>query len=79
MLISTRQDLRTVLVHHTLRLGAGHIGVSSVAGGTVTTGPVVPALTERVPAALGEAAGQDTVPVDTLVCEGALQVTPTPS
>ena len=79
VLISTCQDLRTILVHHTLRLGAGHVGVSSVAGRTVTTGTVVSALTECIPATLGEAAGQDTVPVDALVSEGALQVTATAS
>lgn len=77
VLISTCQDLGTFLIHDTLRLGAGDIGVSSVAGGTVASGPVVSALTESIPATLGEAAGQHTVPVDTLVCQGTLQVTGT--
>ena len=79
MLISTGQNLGTFLVHHTLRLGAGSVGVSPVAGRTVAAGPVVSALTESIPATLGEAAGEDTVPVDTLVSQRALQVTLTAS
>ena len=79
VLISTCQDLGTLLVHHTLGLGAQNIWVSSVAGGTVAAGAVVSALTECIPATLGQAAGQDTVPVDALVSEGALQVTATAS
>ena len=78
MLISTGQDLGTFLVYNTLRLGAGSVGVSPVAGWTVAPGSVVSALTESIPAALGEAAGEDTVPVDTLVRQRALQVTLTP-
>ena len=77
MLISTGQDLGTFLVYNTLRLGAGSVGVSPVAGRTVAPGPVVSALTESIAATLGEAAGEDTVPVDTLVAQGALQVAPT--
>ena len=79
MLISTGQNLGTFLVHHTLRLGAGSVGVSPVAGRTVAAGPVVSALTESIAATLGEAAGEDTVPVDTLVSQRALQVTLTAS
>ena len=67
------------MVYDTLRLGAGSVGVSPVAGRTVAAGPVVSALTQSVSATLGEAAGEDTVPVDTLVCQRALQVTLTPS
>ena len=78
VLISTGQNLRTLLVHHALRLGADYVGVSSVARRTVTAGPVVSALTESLPATLSEATGEDTVPVDTLVSEGTLQVTATP-
>ena len=48
-------------------------------GGTVTPGPVVTTLTQSIDPALGEAAGQHTVPVDTLVCQGTLQVTLTSS
>ena len=79
VLIPTGQDLGAFLIYHTLRLGAGNIRVSPVAGGTVAPGPVVSALTQSVSATLGEAAGEDTVPVDTLVCQRALQVTLTPS
>ena len=79
MLIPTGQDLGAFLIYHTLRLGAGNIRVSPVAGGAVAAGPVVSALTESIAATLGEAAGEDTVPVDTLVSQGALQVTPTAS
>ena len=77
VLISTGQDLGTFLIYNTLRLGAGSVGISSVAGRTVAAGPVVSALTQSVSATLGEAAGEDTVPVDTLVAQGALQVAPT--
>ena len=79
MLISTGKDLGTFLIYNTLRLGAGSVGISSVAGRTVAAGPVVSALTQSVSATLGKAAGEDTVPVDTLVCQRALQVTLTPS
>ena len=79
VLISTSQDLRTFLIYNTLRLGAGSVGISPVTWRTVAPGSVVSALTESVSATLGEAAGEDTVPVDTLVCQGALQVTLTPS
>ena len=78
MFISTGENLGTFLIYNTLRLGAGSVGISPVAGRTVAPGPVVSALTESIPATLGEAAGQDTVPVDTLVSQRALQVTPTP-
>ena len=78
VLIPTCQDLGTLLVHHTLGLGAQDIRVSSVAGGTVAAGAVVSALTERLTATLGEAAGQHTVSVDTLVSQRTLQVTLTP-
>ena len=74
MLIPTGEDLGTFLVYDTLRLGAGSVGVSPVAGGTIAPGSVVSALTESILAALGEAAGEDTVPVDTLVRQRALQV-----
>ena len=79
MLVSTGQNLGAFLVYDTLRLGAGNIRVSPVAGGTVAPGPVVSALTQSVSATLGEAAGEDAVPVDTLVSQGALQVTPASS
>ena len=79
MLIPTGQNLGTFLVYDTLRLGAGSVGISPVTGRTVAPGSVVSALTESVSATLGEAAGEDTVPVDTLVCQGALQVTLTSS
>ena len=79
MLIPTGENLGTFLVYDTLRLGAGSVGISPVAGRTVAPGPVVPALTQSLPATLGEAAGEDAVPVDTLVSQGALQVTPTAS
>ena len=75
--ISTGQDLRTFLIYNTLRLGAGSVGISPVTGRTVAPGSVVSALTESVSATLGEAAGEDAVPVDTLVCQGTLQVTGT--
>ena len=78
VLISTGQNLRTFLVHHTLRLGADNVGVSSVARRTVTPGAVVSTLTESISTALGEAAGLHTVPVDTLVGQRTLQVTLTP-
>ena len=78
MLISTGENLGTFLIYNTLRLGAGSVGVSPVAGRTVAAGPVVSALTESIAATLGEAAGEDTVPVDTLVSQRALQVTLTP-
>ena len=78
VLIPTGENLGTFLVYDTLRLGAGSVGISPVAGRTVAPGPVVSALTESITATLGEAAGQDTVPVDTLVSQRALQVTPTP-
>ena len=78
MLISTCQNLRTFFIYYTLRLGAGNIRISSVAGRTVAAGPVVSALTESSSATLGETAGIYTVPVDTLVSEGTLQVTGTP-
>ena len=48
-------------------------------GWTVTPGPVVTTLTQSIDPALGEAAGQHTVPVDTLVRQGTLQVTLTSS
>ena len=67
VLISTGQNLRTFLVHHTLRLGADNVGVSSVARRTVTASPVVSALTESLPATLSETTGEDTVSVDTFV------------
>ena len=75
VLVSTGQNLGAFFIYDTLRLGAGNIGVSPVAGRTVAAGPVVSALTESIAATLGEAAGEDTVPVDTLVAQGALQVT----
>ena len=78
MLISTGENLGTFLIYNTLRLGAGSVGVSPVAGRTVAAGPVVSALTESSSATLGETAGIYTVPVDTLVSEGTLQVTGTP-
>ena len=78
VLVSTGQNLGAFFIYDTLRLGAGNIRVSPVAGGAVAAGPVVSALTESVAAALGEAAGEDTVPVDTLVGQRALQVTLTP-
>ena len=78
VLVSTGQNLGAFLVYDTLRLGAGNIRVSPVAGGTVAPGPVVSALTQSVPATLGEAAGENTVPVDTLVSQRALQITLTP-
>ena len=78
MLISTGENLGTFLVYDTLRLGAADIRVPPVAGRTVAAGPVVSALTESIAATLGEAAGEDTVPVDTLVSQRTLQVTLTP-
>ena len=75
MLVSTGQNLGAFFIYDTLRLGAGNIRVSPVAGRTVAAGSVVSALTESIAATLGEAAGEDTVPVDTLVAQGALQVT----
>ena len=78
VLISTGENLGTFLIYDTLRLGAGSVGVSPVAGRTVAPGPVVSALTESIAATLGEAAGEDTVPVDTLVSQRTLQVTLTP-
>ena len=78
VLIPTGQDLGAFLIYHTLRLGAGNIRVSPVAGGTVAPSPVVSALTQSVSATLGEAAGEDAVPVDALVSQRALQITLTP-
>ena len=75
VLVSTGQNLGAFFIYDTLRLGAGNIRVSPVAGRAVAAGPVVSALTESIPATLGEAAGEDAVPVDTLVAQGALQVT----
>ena len=48
-------------------------------GWTVAPGPVVTTLTQSIGSTLGEAAGQHTVPVDTLVRQRTLQVTLTPS
>ena len=78
VLVSTGQNLGAFFIYDTLRLGAGNIRVSPVAGGAVAAGPVVSALTESSSATLGETAGIYTVPVDTLVSEGTLQVTGTP-
>ena len=75
MLISTGKHLGTFLIYNTLRLGAGSVGISPVTWRTVAPGSVVSALTESVSATLGEAAGQDTVPVDALVSQRALQIT----
>ena len=75
VLILTGQHLGTLLVHGALRPGAGNIGVAPVLGGTVAPGPVVAALAQGAHTALGEAAGQHTVPVDTFVRQRTLQVT----
>ena len=79
MLGLTCEHLGALLVHSALGPGAGHIGVAPVLGWTVAPGPVVTTLTQGIDPALGEAAGQHTVPVDTLVRQRTLQVTLTPS
>ena len=79
MLRLTGQHLGTLLVHGALGPGAGNIGVTPVLGWTVAPGPMVTALTQGIDPALGEAAGKHTVPVDTLVRQGTLQVTLTSS
>ena len=70
VLVPTGEHLRTLLVHDTLGPHAGDVGVGvrPVPLGTVAPGPVVSALAQSVNSALGEATGQDTVSVDTLVC-----------
>lgn len=78
MLGLTCQHLGTLLVHGALGPGAGNIGVTPVLGWTVAPGPVVTTLTQSIGPALGQAAGQHTVPVDTLVCQRTLQVTLAP-
>ena len=69
VLIPAGQHLGTLIVHHTLGPDAGDVGVGvrPVPLWTVAPGPVVPTLTQSVHSALGQATGQDTVPVDTLV------------
>ena len=75
MLRLTGQHLGTLLVHGALRPGAGDIGVTPILGGTVAPGPVVSTLTQSRHSTLGEATGQHTVPVDTLVSQRTLEVT----
>ena len=49
--------------------------VTPMLGGTVAPGPVVSTLTQSRHSTLGEATGQHTVPVDTLVSQRTLEVT----
>ena len=77
MLIPTGQHLGTLLVHDTLGPDAGDVGVGvgPVPLRAVAPRPVVPALTQSINTALSQTTGQDTVSVDTFVCQRTLQVT----
>lgn len=77
VLIPTGQHLGTLLVHDTLGPDAGDVGVGvgPVPLRAVAPRPVVPALTQSINTALSQTTGQDTVSVDTFVCQRTLQVT----